>query len=283
MTAAKLTPLKPIPTKHIDPDLAKTPEDASVNLVLNIKKWLRWTQKWSLFPLVTYFPLHGINALIIPALEPSSFPNDALMMVRELTSGLGSKLIWTGISIHILSGFALRIMRKLPTSSKTHNAESFLDTQSLAQSRIGLVGGLSGYFIGIKRNLQYNPQELTGWLLTPVLFFHGALMKWLPNTAKVDIDFDFVKWLLDKDRGALVRIGLGYGPLVALIGLGSYHIIAGTVQYMHVRSLKTRKRIMNFILLLICTGYIGISRLGSEIVFGMDKYYRPILRTLSLS
>lgn len=73
MTAAKLTPLKPIPTKHIDPDLAKTPEDASVNLVLNIKKWLRWTQKWSLFPLVTYFPLHGINALIIPALEPSSF------------------------------------------------------------------------------------------------------------------------------------------------------------------------------------------------------------------
>ncbi|CDO93607.1 unnamed protein product [Kluyveromyces dobzhanskii CBS 2104] len=283
MAAKNLTPLKPIPTKHIDPDLAKDPKDDNIGLSIKVKWFLRWTQKWSLFPLVTYFPLHGINALILPALEPSSVPNDTLMMIRELTCGIGSSLIWTGISIHVLSGLALRILKKLQSPPKRQKAESFLETQSVAQSKIGLVGGLSGYFIGIKRNLQYNPQELTGWLLTPVLLFHGALMKWLPAAAKVDIDFDFIKWLLNKDRDLFSRVGFGYGPLIALIGLGSYHIIAGSVQYMHVRSLKARKRIMNFILLLICSGMFGLSRLSSEAVFGMDKYYKPILKTLSLS
>lgn len=166
------------------------------------------------------------------------------------------------------------------TSNRKKNDLSPSGTESIAPSKIGLVGGLSGYFIGVKRQLNYNPQVLTGWLLTPLLIFHGILMKILPQSSKVDIDFDFVKWLLNKERGSFVRWGLGYGPLIALIGLGTYHIFSGTVQYLHIRNLKTRKRILNFMIILACSGIVGLNRLGSQLVIGMDRYYQPIIKKL---
>ena len=278
-----LTPLKPIPIKHIDLDLEKESKDENSNLLAIAKKYLRWIQKWSLFLLASYLPLHGINTLIIPSIEPSSAPNDVLMMIRELTSGLGSKIIWTGIAMHVLSGLGIRVLKMYTRKPPKHRKKNDLSpsgTESIAPSKIGLVGGLSGYFIGVKRQLNYNPQVLTGWLLTPLLIFHGILMKILPQSSKVDIDFDFVKWLLNKERGSFVRWGLGYGPLIALIGLGTYHIFSGTVQYLHIRNLKTRKRILNFMIILACSGIVGLNRLGSQLVIGMDRYYQPIIKKL---
>lgn len=284
MTGPKLTALKPIPTSHIDPDLSDDPKGEKVSTLVTVKKALRKIQKWSLLPVGAFLSLHGINTLLLPAIDPSSLPNDALMMIREVNGRLGSTLIWTGITTHVLSGLILRLIKRIyqPHSHRINSHLATIDSESISQTRIGLVGGLSGYFIGIKRNLQYNPQVVTGWLLAPLVFFHGTLMKWAPNHGKVDIDFDFVKWMLNENRSPLLRFVLGYIPLIALIGFGTYHTIAGTVQYLRVRGLKARRSFLHLILLLTGTGVFGLTRLGSQWIIGMDKYYQPILKTLWL-
>lgn len=281
----KYTPLDPIPAKVAENDFNNFPDDPNISLLGRTKFWLRMIQKWSLVPFGLFIPLHGINTLVLPVIEPSYAPNDVLMMIREITPQHGSLFIWTSISLHVVSGLALRLINMVSprTEKKRKEAITDIDSEQLNQRKIGLVGGLSGYFIGINKKLNYNPQVMSGWLLAPLVMFHGTLMKWIPNYAGVDIDFDYVKWLLSMDKDYIVRYGLGYIPLVSLMTFGTYHIVAGFVQFFRVRKLRARRRYLNLIVTLLSAGIFSVTRLGSQATIGMNKYYQPIMSILHIS
>ena len=95
-----------------------------------------------------------------------------------------------------------------------------------SQRQIGLIGGLSGYFIGVSKQLAYNPQVVSGYILLPIIWYHARLMKKIPTAEDIDIDFDFVKWVLQNDSVWIKWFG-GIIPLSILIWTASYHIVAG--------------------------------------------------------
>ncbi|SCV03167.1 LAMI_0H05996g1_1 [Lachancea mirantina] len=230
-----------------------------------IRRCLHRIQKYSVWPVMMYFPLHATNTLIIPGISPESAPNDVLMMIREILPSFTSKLLLASMGVHVCSGLVLRvwsiITRKLHRRRKGYTISD--ERERTSQRNIGLVGGLSGYFVGSYRQLAYSPQALSGYILIPVIIYHMRLMKWIPASLDIDIDFDFVKWLL-QHNSSTIKWAAGIIPLSLLISTGAYHIVAGTCQYANIWRLEARKRFTSVFLALVGLGFASIYRLASS-------------------
>lgn len=236
---------------------------------------LRRVQKYSTIPMGLYFPLHAINTLIAPALSAKSLPDDVLVMVREILPSFTTKLLVTSLVLHLGSGIALRIWHLWKQycanfkkgRHRHHQKEQQLTVTDAAerdsQRVIGLTGGLSGYFIGFNKHFSISPQVLSGYILAPVLAYHMAIMKFVPDSPGfyIDIDFNFVKWVLQNDDWK-IKWAAGVVPLSLLIYSGTYHFIAGACQYLHIRDLSARRKWSNFIFTLTFSGLIAVYRLS---------------------
>lgn len=245
-----------------------------------IRKALRKVQKHSIWPLTVYFPLHAVNTLIVPTISPEGAPDDVLMMVRELLPSYTNSILASAIGLHVGCGLIIRIWDlvnkwNVPKRRKMKVTD---DKQRQSQRSIGLIGGFSGYFIGINRNFSYSPQVLSGYILTPIILYHMTLMKWMPKKVGVDVDFTFVKWILQNNKWSVKWVG-GIVPLSALIAFSTYHIIAGLCQYAKVKKLETRKKISTLIFAMTMSGLLGIWRLArSSPVVGIDGYKLVVTR-----
>lgn len=234
---------------------------------------LRTVQKYSTIPMVAYFPLHAINTMLVPAISVDSAPNDVLVMIRELLPSFTTKLLVTSFILHLGSGIVLRLWQnwtKFTTRKRRHHRhhkEKQLKVTDAAerdsQRLIGLTGGLSGYFVGFNKRFTVSPQVLSGYILAPVLAYHLAIMKFIPDSSKfyIDVDFNFVKWTLQNDDWRIKWVA-GLAPLSLLIYSGTYHIIAGICQYLRVRDLTKRRKWSNFILALTLSGLVAVYRLS---------------------
>lgn len=247
---------------------------------------LRRIQKYSTLPMVIYFPLHAVNTLITPAVSPDSAPDDVLMMVRELLP-FTTKLLVTSLALHLGSGMILRMWRQWirgllrnRTGHRHHRRKQkqlqVVDASERDSQRlIGLTGGLSGYFVGFNKRFTISPQVLSGYILAPALAYHLIIMKFAPDSSKfyVDIDFNFVKWILQNDDWKIKWVA-GIIPLSLLIYSGTYHILAGACQYLQIRDLPTRRKWSNFIFTLSVSGLIAVYRLSkwSPALAGSDQY-----------
>lgn len=242
-----------------------------------VKRTLRTVQKHSVWPLVAYFPLHGINTLIIPLISPENAPDDALMMVRELLPSITSTLLTVGIGVHLLSGVTLRIWKLLSPSKSKKRHRNFTvpsNQEPQPQREIGLTGGLSGYFIGINKQLNYSPQIWSGYLLAPAILYHLSIMKWIPRVEDVEVGFDFIKWILQNDSPWIKWVG-GYIPYSLLIIMGCYHICAGICQYTKVRKLSARRKWTTVIFGITVSGILGLFRLAHSTnkVVDLEQYH----------
>ncbi|CEP60107.1 Mcp1p LALA0_S01e03202g [Lachancea lanzarotensis] len=242
---------------------------------------LRKIQKYSVWPFAAYFPLHAINTLIVPAISPEGAPNDVLMMVRELLPGFTSTLLSASVAAHLASGVALRIWSLVANWRRPKRAKNRVQDSAERESQreIGLVGGLSGYFIGVTKQLSYNPQILTGYILAPAIFYHTYLMKKAPLQEGIDIDFDFVKWILQNDS-KFIKWWIGIIPLSALIWTASYHFGAGLCQYARIRRLSVRKSMSTLILGLTSMGLVGLWRLSKTTSVFYNSDYQRILNAV---
>lgn len=254
---------------------------------------LRNVQKYSTVPMVLYFPLHAMNTMIVPAISSKSAPDEVLMMVRELMPSFTTKLLVSSFILHVGSGIILRIWQKWTQSalrikkrhSRHHRKEKQLKVTDAAerdsQRLIGLTGGLSGYFVGFNKRFNISPQVLSGYILAPVLAYHVAIMKIIPDSSKfyIDIDFNFVKWILQNDDWRIKWLA-GLIPLSLLIYSGTYHIIAGICQYLQVRDLPTRRKWSNFIFTLSLSGLVAVYKLSkwTPSLGGSNQYQKVFER-----
>lgn len=254
---------------------------------------LRNVQKYSTIPMLLYFPLHAINTMIVPAISPESAPDEVLMMVRELLPSFTTKLLVASFLVHLGSGVGLRIwqnwsqytLQLKKRHSRHHRKEKQLQVTDAAerdsQRLIGLTGGLSGYFVGFNKRFTISPQVLSGYILAPVLAYHLTIMKFVPNSSKfyVDIDFNFVKWILQNDDWRIKWVA-GLIPLSLLIYSGTYHIVAGVCQYLQVRDLPTRRKWSNFIFTLSLSGLVAVYRLSkwTPSLAGSNQYSKIFQR-----
>ncbi|CAR22733.1 Mcp1p [Lachancea thermotolerans CBS 6340] len=242
---------------------------------------LRKIQKHSIWPLMVYFPLHAVNTLVVPAISPESAPNDVLMMVRAILPGFTSALLKWSITAHVLSGLALRIWGSF-SRWKTHRrrGKSIPQDQKERESQraIGLIGGLSGYCIGVSKQLAYNPQVVTGYILTPLLWYHGRIMKEVPLEQDFGaIDIDFPKWILQNDNAFIKWFG-GILPLSVLIWAASYHVVAGFCNFAKIRRMDVRKSLSTLILFLTTSGIISLWRLSKSSPVFQASSFPQILR-----
>lgn len=249
---------------------------------------LRTVQKYSVLPVVAYFPLHAVNTLIIPSLSPSSAPDDVLMMVRELLPSFTTKLLVSSSLIHVGSGLILRLWQLWSSSALSlskrshhsrHKGEEHIRLKDASERNsqrvIGLIGGLSGYFVGFNKNFRVSPQVISGYIMLPFLAYHLGIMKFIPDSSNmfIDIDFNFIKWLLSNEDWKIRWLG-GILPLSLLIWSGTYHIFAGMCQYLRIKDILKRRKWSNFITILVGSGLWGIYRLSKwpNIISGSDQY-----------
>lgn len=255
---------------------------------------LRRIQYFSVIPMSLYFPLHGINTLLVPPTSAGSAPDDVLMMIRELLPSFTTKLLVTSLCLHFSSGLILRIWHwissynTIPTSKNKKDSRTNRDLQFHLQEEngrdsqrtIGLTGGLSGYFTGFKKSFLLPPQIISGYVLAPLLTYHLYAMKLIPDELKTDVDFNYVKFILQNSNWQLKWIG-GIIPLSLLIGSGTYHICAGMCQYMGIRKLSSRKKWSNVITVIIASGIFGLYRLSKQLTFfASSEQYEKVFRKL---
>lgn len=292
--------LSPEPVQDLDLDSNElTPKaEPGIPLFPISKRWVSITlhrvQKYSTIPLGLYFPLHGINTLIVPSISAGSAPDDVLMMVRELLPSFTTKLLIASLSLHLASGLILRIWklvasyRNRPKKKKYAPAHSDVHFQLQdaserdSQRVIGLTGGLSGYFTGFKKKFALSPQILTGYILGPLLIYHLCVMKLIPDHLKIDIDFNYVKWILQNKNWQLKWLA-GIAPLTLLIWSGTYHICAGICQYLGIKKLSARRKWSNLITLASASGLFALYKMCKHLTYfaGSERYER-VFRKLYL-
>lgn len=222
---------------------------------------LKFVQKYSTWPMSVYFPLHAINTLIIPLFDPNYTPNEVLMMVRQIlpSAYVTAKILVTSLSLHLGAGIIIRGInlwnkRRLKNKTPVRKPDD-------SQSAIGLTGGISGYIFGVNKIFEISPQILSGYILTPLLAYHLFLMVAGPRLVKFDIDFSFVKWVLQNDNTLIKWVG-GIIPLSLLVWSGTYHICAGDCQYLSIKDMNNRRRWSNAITMLIASGLFSLYRLS---------------------
>ncbi|AGO11365.1 AaceriACR114Cp [[Ashbya] aceris (nom. inval.)] len=228
-----------------------------------------------------YMPLHLTNTLFIPLIEPTYAPNDVLRMVRELLPAATDQVLAWTVGVHVAAGVTLRVMswyRRWRRRGRRYVTRVEADT---SPRRIGLIGGLSGYFLGLNKTVRHSPHALSGYLLVPLLAYHAALMKWLPARVGVDVDFDFVQWLLYGGTGsAWTRWGLGIMPLAGLVSVGAYHMFTGLVQLFRWRSLELRRKIFNVVIGINVVGLVSLWRLSTVRPIMNIQYHRILQQLL---
>lgn len=300
MTLQSVSP-EPIDTSSLDEDLLKSQDkSAGIPLFPISRRWismsLRKVQYFSTFPMALYFPLHGINTLVVPPISAGSAPDDVLMMVRELLPSFTAKLLVTSLCLHFGSGLILRIWHWINSynavprakNAKQHNSKTDVhfqlqdESERISQRVIGLTGGLSGYFTGFKKSFKLSPQIFSGYILAPLLTYHLYVMKLIPDRLRVDIDFNYVKWILQNPNWQVKWIG-GIIPITFLIGSGTYHILAGICQYLSVKRLSSRRKWSNVIAVISASGIFGIYKLTKQLALFMgSEQYEKVFRKLYL-
>ncbi|CAR28557.1 hypothetical protein ZYGR_0S01900 [Zygosaccharomyces rouxii] len=300
MTLQSVSP-EPIDSSSLNDDALKSQDEpVGIPLFPISKKWvsvsLRKVQYFSTFPMSLYFPLHGINTLLVPPISAGSAPDDVLMMVRELLPSFTTKLLVTSLCLHFGSGLILRIWHwinnyyaKPRSKSKKHSPTKTDvhfqlqdESERVSQRVIGLTGGLSGYFTGFKKSFSLPPQILSGYILAPLLTYHLYVMKLIPDELKTDVDFNYVKWILQNPNWQVKWIG-GIIPITLLIGSGTYHIFAGMCQYMGVKKLSSRRKWSNVITVVIASGIFGLYRLGKHLApFVGSAEYEKVFQKIYL-
>ncbi|CCD24951.1 Mcp1p NDAI_0E01350 [Naumovozyma dairenensis CBS 421] len=271
----------------------------SLNLQPSSIIGLKRIQKYSTWPMLLYFPLHSVNTLILPLIEPKSLPDKFLNTISEkIPSRILTSILLGSISIHLTSGIILRVSHWLYhkrqekdddihsgriARAKASGFRPFLQTEDTSQQAIGLSGGVLGYIIGFKKRFNHAPIVVSGYLLLPFLIYHLLILKYLPGTQIENNEkFQFIRWILQNTDKSIRWIG-GIVPLAILVGSGTYHIGSGMVQYAGVKDLQRRRKMATAITLLISSGIIALARLAraDRVLFINKHRFLDVFKSIS--
>lgn len=228
-------------------------------------------QRLSIVPMALYFPVHAVNTMITPLVNPETAPDSFLTAVHKWVPQAASKILIASLLTHIASGVLLRgwkLYKSHVLKEKYHLHHQHKHTTS--QDDIGLTGGISGYLFGIYKQFTLSPLSMSGYVLTPLVLYHLLIMKWVPESlGEPATGFDFVKQLLRASEW-WIRWFAGIIPLSALISAASYHIVAGACRLLDVKDMKKRKNASRIISGLSIAGFLSILRLSNANSFSSD-------------
>ncbi|KAL3231464.1 hypothetical protein RNJ44_00499 [Nakaseomyces bracarensis] len=217
-------------------------------------------QKYSIAPMALYFPVHAVNTMITPLVNAEDAPESMLKTINQWVPSVASKVLIGSLVAHISSGVLLRgwkLYRRKELANKYH-----MDKQFTSQDKIGLNGGVSGFFFGLYKQFSVSPLSISGYVLTPLVLYHLLIMKWIPESMGEPVTgFDFVKQMLRASEW-WIRWFAGIIPLTALISAASYHVVAGVCRLLNVSDLKKRKTASKVVSGLTIAGFLSVLRLS---------------------
>lgn len=238
-------------------------------------------QKYSIAPMALYFPVHALNTMVAPLVNAEDAPESMLKTIHHCVPTVASKVLIASLLTHVTSGVLLRGWKLYRRKELAHKYRNHKNATS--QDRIGLTGGVSGFFFGLYKQFSLSPLSISGYVLTPLVLYHLLIMKWVPESmGEPTTGFDFVKQMLRASEW-WIRWFAGIIPLTALISAASYHVVAGVCRYMNVTDLKKRKTASKVVSGLTIAGFLSVLRLSYSKSFSNDwSQFKNIFTRLRL-
>lgn len=291
---SKLKPASPIPLGLTDEYTSSSfgPSQKNSSRLIPI---LSSIQKYSSYTFTIFSFLHGTSVMIGPVIS-ESIGNEMLSMSRTIYqgSGLENILVWGSLSLHVLSGITLRILRNrryrekyggskaLDNKLKRKRRNSQLDKDTISKSydgevsvnddsEVGLMGGITNFFgFGFRKSYLFrkfglSPLQATGYLSVPLVAYHALQTRIIPLLVEGDssyISLDYISYIFNDVRHTSGPI-LNWIVYPSLIGFTTYHIISGWMKWLNVKSLTKRK---------IGAGLVNlISLIGIYSIYSLSK------------
>lgn len=262
----------PIPVE-IEEDKSSSSFGPSYKKTSRIIPILSTIQKYSSYTFTIFTFLHGSTVLLAPAVS-GSLGNELLSMTRTIYQGSGLEgiLVWGSLSLHVLSGISIRILRNLRYREKYGGSKLYdnrlkrkrrnsqLDKDVFSKdydgevrvnddSEVGLMGGVTNFFgFGFKKSFFFrkfgvSPLQATGYLSIPLIAYHALQTRIIPLLVDGDssyITLDYISYLLNGTKHVSAPI-LNWIIYPSLIGITTYHVISGWLKWLQVKSLTKRK------------------------------------------
>lgn len=215
-----------------------------------LMKCLRYMQKYSAYTFSCFLGLHVASVIFLPGLRiPIKQCEEVFSMSREIYQSVPNfetvAIIGAG-ACHVVSGALTRLARFLQENnnrsrSAQKQGEIFASDQSKeASSDIGL-GGITGLVgLGYRRSIisQYfpslNPQQFSGYLLMPLLAYHFAKFRYIPQLLEGDssmINLSYITHYLKESPMGQIGNFMNYAALVFLVLVGTYHFVSGMLWF----------------------------------------------------
>lgn len=251
---------------------------------------LTFVQKYSSYTFTVFTFLHGSTVIVGPLIS-ESVANELLSMTRTIYqgSGLEDVLVWGSLSLHVISGITIRILRNIRYrekygGSKAHDNKlkrkrrnSQIDKETLTKdydgevkvnddSEVGLMGGVTNFFgFGFRKSYLFrkfgiSPLQATGYLSIPLVAYHAIQTRIVPLLIEGDssyITLDYISYLFNNTTHASGPI-LNWIVYPSLIGFTTYHTVSGWMKWLNVRSLTKRKIGAAFINLISLCGIYSV-------------------------
>ncbi|KAG7700549.1 hypothetical protein KL951_000664 [Ogataea haglerorum] len=227
---SSLRPLSPEPVSGDEIPIGIPATPSSNRLSLKVVRTLALLQKYSTIPMGFFTVVHLSGVMIAPPI--------AGIDVAEQVISMGRELYQTGSS----------------------------ETQRLIKAASGL-GGIT-YLLGLGprpslsfKMLGLTPLRFSGYFLLPLLILHVLHQRIAPLAVDADssmVDLSYIAWAVA--QSPFMRAT----GLITLVGVTSYHILAGALHYLRWYSRRARKnayRIIFFNTTLAALSVFSISRI----------------------
>lgn len=244
-----------------------------------LMKCLRYMQKYSAYTFSGFLGLHLASVVFFPGLRiPVKQCEEVFSMSREIYQAVPKfeavAIIGAG-ACHVVSGVLIRLARVLRANNSRSRpterlGEIFVSDKSKeASSDIGL-GGITGLIgLGYRKSIisqkfpSLSPQQLSGYLLMPLIAYHFAKFRYIPQLLEGDsslINLSYITHYLKRSPMGQMGNFINYSALVFLVLVGTYHFVSGILRFQRKFSKHYKK-----------AGYASIA---SVFVLGMLSIHR---------
>ncbi|KAG7748528.1 hypothetical protein KL912_002433 [Ogataea haglerorum] len=270
---SSLRPLSPEPVSGDEIPIGIPATPSSNRLSLKVVRTLALLQKYSTIPMGFFTVVHLSGVMIAPPIAGIDVAEQVISMGRELyQTGSSETVLFASACVHVLSGIALQFAKKWDNYVKYGRSRRNTSPaiSSAKEAEIDKSSGLGGitYLLGLGprpslsfKMLGLTPLRFSGYFLLPLLILHVLHQRIAPLAVDADssmVDLSYIAWAVA--QSPFMRAT----GLITLVGVTSYHILAGALHYLRWYSRRSRKNAYRIIFLnttLAALSVFSISRI----------------------
>ncbi|KAG7835215.1 hypothetical protein KL943_002530 [Ogataea angusta] len=253
---SSLRPVSPEPISGDEIPIGIPATPSSNRLSLKVVRTLAVLQKYSTIPMGLFTAIHLSGVVLAPPIAGIDIAEQVISMGRELyQAGSSETILLASACVHVLSGIALQFAKKWDNYVKYGGLRKKTSPaiSSAKEAEIDKSSGLGGltYLLGLGprpslsfRMLGLTPLRFSGYILLPLLTLHVLHQRIGPLALEGDssmVDLSYIAWAVA--QSPFIRAT----GLIALVGVTSYHILAGALHYLRWFSRRARKNAYSII------------------------------------